>query len=109
MFLFLIGLGSCESLTELHKAMKEKREEVVQDVAAKVIKESIPYATEAPQPALAEYETFHQSKDVNYIKTKDGKLIFRQFRRLSLAHAMNRIKGVAMGNVRTETYPNDDE
>ncbi|RCN44836.1 hypothetical protein ANCCAN_09188 [Ancylostoma caninum] len=58
------GFCSSDSLTDLHKAMKEKRKEVAHDVIAKVINESIPYATDAPQPALAEYETFHQNKKV---------------------------------------------
>ncbi|EYB91533.1 hypothetical protein Y032_0205g1951 [Ancylostoma ceylanicum] len=102
------GICSSDSLTDLHKAMKEKRKEVAQDVIAKVINESIPYATDAPQPALAEYETFHQNKKVNYIKDKEGKLIFREFRRLSIAHAMNRIKGVDMDTLSGRNSPFKD-
>uniref|UniRef100_A0A1I7WWG2 DNA topoisomerase VI subunit B n=1 Tax=Heterorhabditis bacteriophora TaxID=37862 RepID=A0A1I7WWG2_HETBA len=80
------------SLPEAYQELLKKRKEIVEVTLMNLIERNVPYGIDPPQPALAEYETFQQNKKANYIITTDGKLVFRQYRRISAAQIMN-IKG----------------
>ncbi|GMT14486.1 hypothetical protein PFISCL1PPCAC_5783, partial [Pristionchus fissidentatus] len=49
---------------------------------------------DAPLPKIAEYETFKQSPEANFIHDGNGKLHFRQFRRINLNSVMSQRMGI---------------
>ncbi|GMS78567.1 hypothetical protein PENTCL1PPCAC_742 [Pristionchus entomophagus] len=82
LLLLLVILAS--SLTDLYEQAVLRRETILEDKLANLIHSSVPSGIDAALPKIAEYETFKQSPEANFIHYGNGKLHFRQFRRLNL-------------------------
>ncbi|KAF8373905.1 hypothetical protein PRIPAC_80334 [Pristionchus pacificus] len=74
----------CSSLTDLYKIAMQRSETILEEKLTNLIRSSVPSGIDAALPKIAEYETFKQSPESNFIHDGNGKLHFRQFRRLNL-------------------------
>ncbi|KAF8360180.1 hypothetical protein PRIPAC_87103 [Pristionchus pacificus] len=94
LLLILLPVMICSPLTDLYKKAIQRRETILEDKLTNLIRSSVPSGIDAALPKIAEYETFKQSPEANFIHDGNGKLHFRQYRRINLNTVMSQRSGV---------------
>ncbi|GMR36400.1 hypothetical protein PMAYCL1PPCAC_06595, partial [Pristionchus mayeri] len=94
LLLLLLPVTLSSPLNDLYKRAIERRETILEDKLINLIRSSVPSGIDAALPKIAEYETFKQSPEANFIHDGNGKLHFRQFRRINLNTVMSSRSGV---------------
>ncbi|CAJ0945698.1 unnamed protein product, partial [Mesorhabditis belari] len=89
-FCFFISVMATSPLDNIYKNLARKQNQVRMQQLMEFIHKNVPEGLEAPNPKIAEFETFKSNKMYNFVDDGQGHLQFRQFRRLRLGDILSR-------------------
>ncbi|GMR29823.1 hypothetical protein PMAYCL1PPCAC_00018, partial [Pristionchus mayeri] len=90
----IFAQGSLQALKDLYKLAIDRRVDILVEKLNNVIRSSVPGGINEAIPGIAEFETLNQSPKANFFHDANGKLHFRQYRRININAVMSSRSGL---------------
>ncbi|PIO56210.1 hypothetical protein TELCIR_22395, partial [Teladorsagia circumcincta] len=83
-FLLFVTVIEAGLLIELYDSLMKKNTEIKNNRMMLLISKAVPSGIDPPNPKMFEFEAYKSDKSANFIRDGNGRVVFRQFKRLRL-------------------------